>query len=173
MTSPERGETDRLLAEAASLLKARGVTLAGIVKHLEYESGYQNGCDMLVAVLPDGPVIKVTQDLGGGSDACRLNPEAIAEAVSTVENGSIETADLFILNKFGPEEAEGRGFVSAIGKALEHDVPVVVGVGASGTAFAAFEGGLAVRLQPNLEAIVDWCLAATADARAQNLMSES
>jgi len=157
VTSPIRGETDRLLTEIANQLQAQGVSLAGIVKDLDHASAFNNGCDMKVRVLPDGPVIKITQDLGAGSDACRLDPGAIAQAVASVENGALQNADLFILNKFGPEEAAGRGFCSAIGAAIEHGIPVLVGVGEpSKAAFDSFTGGLATAVAPQPDDILAW-----------------
>lgn len=162
VSSEMRGETDRLLTEVADQLQVGGKTLAGIVKDLGHTSAYDNGCDMKVRVMPEGPVIQITQNLGAGSDACRLDPGALATAVSIVESSSLDKADLFILNKFGPEEAVGRGFVSAIGKALEQGIPVLVGVGSS-EAFDTFAGGLAERLPADPDAIRDWCLAAMSE----------
>ncbi len=157
VASAERGGTDRLLCDVASQLQQQGVALAGIVKDLDYASGFENGCDVKVRVLPVGPVIKITQDLGAGSEACRLDPGAIAQAVASVENGSFQDAELFILNKFGPEEAAGRGFCNAIGTALEQDIPVLVGVGhASKAAFDSFCGGLAEAVAPEPDAILAW-----------------
>ena len=165
VSTPERGETDRLLAETAALLAGQQVSVAGIVKELSHESAFDNGCDMKVRVLPDGPVIKITQDLGAGSDACRLDPAAIADAVAQVESGDLRLAQVFILNKFGPEEAAGRGFRSVIGRALELGIPVVVGVGkASRKDFDAFTDGLAEPLPADTEAISTWCLTAVAMA---------
>lgn len=160
VTSAKRGETDRVLSDIADRLHATGTQLAGIVKEQDYIAGFANGCDMKVRVLPEGPVIKITQDLGRGSDACRLDPGGIADAVSCVER-QMAGADLFILNKFGPEEVAGRGFVSAIGKAALHDVPVLVGVsGPNLDAFAAFSDGLADTLPADADAILAWCRAA-------------
>ncbi|TNF20667.1 MAG: DUF2478 domain-containing protein [Rhodobacteraceae bacterium] len=157
VTSPDRGATDRLLSDLADRLRAEGLRLAGIVKDHTHVAGYANGCDMKVRVLPDGPVIRITQDLGSGSDACRLDPGAIAQAVAQVEADAFDEADLFILNKFGPEEAAGRGFCAAIAAALERDIPVLVGVGrATKPAFDSFAGGLARDLAPQPEAILDW-----------------
>ena len=157
VTSAERGGIDQVLADVASRLQAEGLPLAGIVKDTGYASGFDNGCDMKVRVLPDGPVIKITQDLGKGSGACRLDPAAIAEAVACVENGALQGAGLFIINKFGPDEAAGRGFCGAIGAALERDIPVLVGVGpANHEAFDRFSGGLAKALAPRPDAILDW-----------------
>ncbi len=157
ISSAQRGETDRILSDIADRLQSSGLSLAGIVKQQNYSGSYENGCDMKVRVLPDGPVIKITQDLGAGSDACRLDPGAIADTVASVEKQAMEHADLFILNKFGPQECAGRGFVSAIGQALEHDVPVLVGVGrANISAFETFTGGLAEVLPADTSAILSW-----------------
>lgn len=157
VTSPERGGTDRLLTEISDRLQAESKALVGIVKDMSHASSFENGCDMKVRVLPNGPVIKITQDLGAGSDACRLDPGAITNAVACVENGTFSDVDLFILNKFGPEEASGRGFCNVIGTALDNDIPVLVGVGsASKAAFESFTGGLATTLRPDAQAILDW-----------------
>lgn len=158
VSSNERGEVDRLLSEVAEELQQEGVKLAGIVKDQNHESQFDNGCDMKVRVLPEGPVIQITQNLGTGSDACRLDPGAIADAVSNVERGALDRSDLFILNKFGPEELAGRGFVSAIGKAVGQGVPVLVGVGMNSCeAFDEFAGGKAKELAPTKSALLAWC----------------
>ena len=157
VTSTERGGIDRVLSDVADRLQAMDASLVGIVKVQDYASGFENGCDMKVRVLPEGPVIKITQDLGAGSGACRLDPGAITNAVSCVEASSFDQADLFILNKFGPEEAAGRGFCNVIGNALEHGIQALVGVGADNIpAFDSFAGGLAVTLPDDVEKIVDW-----------------
>lgn len=157
VSSTERGGIDRLLCDVVDQLQTGDAALVGIVKVRDYTSSFENGCDMEVRVLPEGPVIKITQNLGDGSDACRLDPGAIANAVSCVEASSFEQADLFVLNKFGPEEAAGRGFCNVIGTALEHGIPVLVGVGpANKSAFDKFAGELAVRLPDDTKAILDW-----------------
>lgn len=158
VSAPERGETDRLLSETAQALEQAGIRTAGIVKVLEHASEFENGCDMMVRVLPAGPVIKITQSLGQGSGACRLDPGAIAESVARVENGALQEAQMFILNKFGPEEVAGRGFRNVIGEALEQGIPVLVGVGPACRAeFDTFAGGLAETLPAEAGAIRDWC----------------
>ncbi len=162
VTSTKRGEIDRLLAQNAAFLEQRGARLAGIVKVLEEEAGEPaHDCHMSVRVLPEGQVIQITQDLGEGSDACKLDPSAIVRAVAAVESQPLEAAQLFILNKFGPEEAEGRGFRATIGAALEAGIPVLVGVASpSRAAFDAFVEGMAEPLAPEEEAIRAWCLEA-------------
>ncbi len=158
VSSKERGETDRLISITAVRLLERGKRLAGIVKVLEDESDPSCACDMAVRVLPDGPVIPITQDLGEGSDACKLDPGAIASAVAQVEERSLTGTQLFIINKFGPEEVEGRGFCAAIGTALEQGIPVLIGVGGpSRDAFDTFVEGMAEILPADEAAIGSWC----------------
>lgn len=158
VSSHKRGEVDRIFSELADDLRSKGKRLAGVVKDQSYQMIHENGCDMKVRVLPGGSVIKITQDLGNGSDACRLDPAAIAEAVRQVECSDFKGVDLFLLNKFGPEEAAGRGFCNAIGKAMEHNIPVLVGVGPYNTqAFKSFAGSLARPVPADLNRIKIWC----------------
>jgi len=158
VTSEITGQTDELISEAAARLQAEGVALAGIAKVLGNEMAGDHHCDMDIRVLPAGPEIRITQSLGDGSTGCRLNPAGIAEAVAKVEQSGIAGAGLFVLNKFGPQEAEGHGFCEAIGTALEHDIPVLVGVGrGSRAALEEFVDGLAVTLPDEPEAIYAWC----------------
>lgn len=165
VSSTKRGETDRLLSTLVDQLQGQGRHLAGVVKDQSHQSQFANGCDMKVRVLPDGPVIRITQDLGAGSDACRLDPSAIVEAVSEVERRPLEGVELFILNKFGPEEAAGHGFCSVIGAAIEQGIPVLVGIGpANSAAFDRFAGGLATPLADEADALASWC---------QEVMSEA
>lgn len=153
-----RGETDRLITITAERMLAEGARLSGIIKVLQEMPEGSHHCDMDVRVLPGEGTIRITQSLGDGSSGCRLNPVAITEAVAAVEGHAGQAADLFVLNKFGPEEAEGRGFRTAIGAALEQGIPVLVGVtGGNVKAFEDFAQGLAETLPSDEDAIVDWC----------------
>jgi len=165
VSSTIRGEIDTLMSKTAARLQAEGVRLSGVAKVLEENqvdgADNANDCDMDLRVLPDGPQIRITQSLGQGSTACRLNPVALTQAVAAVEQSSTKPVDLFILNKFGPQEAEGHGFCAAIGAALERDIPVLLGVASScREAFDTFADGMAEDIQPDAEAIHKWCLEA-------------
>ncbi len=158
VTSDIMGKTDQLISETAAKLQAEGAVLAGIAKVLGNAAKEDHHCDMDIRVLPNGPEIRITQSLGEGSTGCRLNPAGIAEAVAAVENSGIAGAGLFVLNKFGPQEADGHGFCEAIGTALEHDIPVLVGVGnGSRAALERFVDGLGEALLPEPDAIYAWC----------------
>ncbi len=159
-----RGETDRLLSETAAWLADTGRNVTGVVKVLSDIPAGDHHCDMDLRVLPGGPEIRITQSLGNGAQGCRLDPAGIETAVAAVESAGTSGADVFIINKFGPQEAEGRGFCAAIGAALANGVPVLVGV-TKGTraAFDTFADGMAETLPPEPDAIRAWVLATGTD----------
>ena len=154
--SPGRGDVDRVLGRLAETLMARGVDVAGVVQ-TNTDCGPSKACDMDVEVLPAGPVLRISQDLGPEARGCRLNPEALELAVGLVGQRLTGDTRLLVVNKFGKQEAEGRGFREVIGAALAQDIPVVVGLnGLNRDAFEEFCGGMAEALTPELQALLDW-----------------
>ena len=161
---PGKGATDACLAQAVALLAARGLPMAGTVQTNPQRAG-RHVCDMDVQVLPDGPVLRISQDLGAGARGCRLNGGALEDAVTAVAR-RLDDAALLVVNKFGKQEATGRGLVPAIAEAVDRGLPVLVGVnGLNLPAFLDFAAGLAQALPTDPEAIADWALqAAIVDA---------
>lgn len=154
-TAPGRGDTDLLLFAAARELAARGYRTCGTVQ-INTECG-DHPCDMDVQVLPDGPVLRISQSLGPAARGCRLDPSVLETAVGLVASRLTAEADVLIVNKFGKHEAEGRGFRSAIAEAIARDMPVLVGVNALNIgAFQEFAGPQAKRLDPSVSQIVSW-----------------
>ena len=153
--APKRGGTDLLLFDVAKRLLPRGIRCCGTV---QINTGRAEGpCDMDVRILPDGPVVRISQNLGPASKGCRLDPVALETAVAQV-SASLDTgADLLIVNKFGKHEADGRGFREVIAKAIGLDIPVIVGVNTLNLRrFQDFVGEDAVQLAPSSTAILDW-----------------
>lgn len=154
----ERGATDLLLSAVAERMSARGVQLAGIVQ--TNTECYDNAlCDMDVKVLPDGDTIRISQSLGPQARGCRLDPDALEQAVAQVTASlAAETPpQILMVNKFGKHEAAGRGMRPVIGEALALGLPVVSGVNRLNVAqFQEFADGLAVELEPSVEAIEAW-----------------
>lgn len=150
-----RGATDALLIGIAQALMAQGVRLAGTVQ-TNTDRACTHHCDMDVHVLPDGPVLRISQDLGPGSTGCRLNPEVLETAVAEVER-RMDGAEMLIVNKFGKHEAEGRGFRTVMAEALSRGLPVLVGVnGLNLPAFRRFAEGFASQLPAEPRAILAW-----------------
>jgi glycosyltransferase involved in cell wall biosynthesis len=150
------GRTDRLLHDFAARAAARGLRLCGTVQ-VNTDCGSGRPCDMDVRVLPDGPVIRISQSLGAGARGCRLDPQALEQAVAEAEARLAAGADLVIVNKFGKHEAEGRGFRALIAEAVAAGVPVVVGVnGLNAARLAEFLGAEPDRPEPVPEALDAW-----------------
>lgn len=157
--APGRGDTDLILFQLANLLAARGLRCCGTVQ-INSERADAGPCDMDVQVLPDGPILRISQDLGRGSRGCRLNPAALETAVGLVGASLQQGADVLIVNKFGKHEAEGRGFRLIIAEALSDGIPVLVGINALNLpAFMEFSQGIGASLPCDSAALADWVMA--------------
>jgi hypothetical protein len=93
----------------------------------------------------------------------------LVDAGARLEQALDANADLLVLNKFGKAETEeGRGLRGALVRAVELEVPVLTAVRPPyDIAWADFHGGCAAALPAEIDAIVDWCVAATAARRAE------
>lgn len=160
VTSVERRATDRLLAGVVARLIKEGFRVAGALRPITL-AGDKGHCDSDLWLLPDGPVVRITQDLGAGSTACRMDAGALEEAVGLATARLVaDGADLVVLNKFGLSEAEGRGFRALIAEALGREVPVLTGLSDTHrAAFERFADGMATALPPDEAAILAWCRA--------------
>lgn len=158
--SAARGQADTVLSALAHEQRARGMTVAGLVRcRAPDPAGHP--CDMDLTVLPDGPVIALAQKLGAGSRGCRMDPALLEDAVLAVERSLASAPDLLIINKFGPLECKGRGFCNVIAKAAVRGIPVLTAVNdLNFFAFHRFAGQFARELPPQLDALTAW-LAAT------------
>ena len=81
--SDNHGDTDGVLVEAARRLRSRGLRVAGLVQ-VNTGCEQEGSCDMDVRVLPEGPLIRISQSLGPGAKGCRLDPGALERAVAEV-----------------------------------------------------------------------------------------
>lgn len=161
--APGRGDTDLLLAGLADAVAARGVRTVGTVQ-INSDCEGEGPCDMDVRVLPDGPVLRISQSLGIGARGCRLDPGALETAIGHCD-ARLGEADLLIVNKFGKQEAAGRGFRGLIGEALAQDIPVLVGLNRlNQDAFHAFTDYAAIEIAPKPDALLAW----VEDALAQS-----
>lgn len=150
-----RGQTDACLTAAVRLLQAAGLRLAGTMA-LETADP---ACDMQLQVLPDGPLIRINQNLGAQARGCRLDGGALETAVVEVA-ARLSGAQALIVNKFGKLEAQGRGYVPLIAQALEAGIPVLIGVNALNLPeLLTFAGDLAQELPGEPHAIAAWILA--------------
>lgn len=151
-----RGDTDLLLNRIARRLEQLGYRTAGTVQ-INTDREDEGPCDMDVKVLPDGPVIRISQSLGAGAKGCRLDPAALETAVGFADAQLAKGADVLIINKFGKHEAEGRGFRDTIATAMMQGIPVLVGANHLNLdAFNTFTDASAQALEPDEEGIFNW-----------------
>ncbi|MCO5130158.1 MAG: DUF2478 domain-containing protein [Xanthobacteraceae bacterium] len=173
-----KGRIDLLLADVVERLEAQGMALAGTVQ-TNIERRDRPRCDMDLRLLPDGPTVRISVDRGAEARGCRLDAGALEQSVLWVA-GALERAELLVVNKFGKQEAEGKGLAPSIADALERGLPVLVGVnGLNLPAFLAFAGGMALELPPDAAAVADWCFAmrtgagATTGPRSEDLRPDA
>lgn len=156
ITHDGRGGADRLLNKIASQLEAKGQHLAGAVQE-NLGGGEVTRCDMVLRVLGTDQRFTISQRLGSGAVGCRLEPDAFERAVGLVETTLSDDTVLLIVNKYGKQEIEGRGFRMVIAEALSRGIPVLTSTGRSHRpAFLDFADSFAEEITPTPDAILDW-----------------
>ena len=159
VTLTERGRADALLADVAEVLRADGYPLVAMVRA---ETPDPRPCEMHLRLLPVDRIVSISQELGPGADACTLDAGALEGAVAETAR-AIATAPpgaALILNKFGKQEAAGRGARELIGPALEAGMTVLISVPPeTRTAFEAFAGEVATELAADPAALMTFLTA--------------
>jgi nucleoside-triphosphatase THEP1 len=161
---------DALITECAADLVDSGYRLGGIVQSNAYRHGRRR-CDMYVKDLLGGNEIKISFDRGNEARGCRLDPDAFARIDAWVELAILEHVDLLIINKFGKEEALGRGLRRVIAEALIAEIPLLIGVSTRNFCdFLAFVGDPPRCLRLDIQAITAWCRHAIGHGAHQGLL---
>ncbi len=140
---------DAALFAFATRLREAGLTLAGIAQ-TQAARPDRRRCDMVVEDLSTGLRETISEDRGDGARGCRLDLAALGRLQILVEASLQGPVDLLLVNKFGKEEAEGRGLRGTIARAVDRGIPVVIGVPRRNLdAFRAFCGDLAEEIGPD------------------------
>ncbi len=148
---------DDVLAEVACTLRRDGVSLAGAIQWNEPLPD-RCRCSMTLEDLASGRRILASEDRGPHARGCQLDTSALEDA-AVLATMSIEPGvDLVIINRFGKQEAAGRGFRQAIEAAILLERPVLVGVNENNrSGWEAFAGNEAEDLPCSVEAVLSWC----------------
>lgn len=147
---------DALLEDFVAEVARRGFSVGGVVQR---NVGDIDECDhtMLLVDVASGATYDITQRLGAGSDACRVNPAEVAAAGSAVRNALERGVDLIVVNKFAGLEAAGEGLSDELLTAMAAGVPVLTAVsGRFLNEWHAFTGGMADLLSPDPAALWRW-----------------
>ena len=153
-----------ILGAAAARLRLAGVPVAGA---LQRDGAAADGgrTEMDLHLLDGTAVVRISQRLGPRSRGCRLDPDGLERAVGLVAAAIARKPALLVVNKFGRQEAEGRGFRPLIGETVAAGLPVLTAVHPRMLdAFDAFAGELGVRLPEDADAVVSWALARAGNA---------
>lgn len=133
-----------LMDRIVALLRAKACRLAGLRQREEWRPG-QSRCDMVLEELASGIVTPISEDRGAGARGCRLDVDALLNAMVRARVALDDEPDLLLVNKFGKTESEGGGLRPLIVAAIEREVPVLVAVPrGNNDGWRAFAGELAV-----------------------------
>ena len=116
-------------------------------------------CGTLVYVrnLRSGDEMSITKNRGAMAKGCKLDGDALSTLSEQLARDIEQGCELLIIARFGRSEADGRGLRDVISRAMELEIPVLVGVRDEyAAAWDAFHGGLAKSLPLDRDVILDW-----------------
>ncbi|MBC7952390.1 MAG: DUF2478 domain-containing protein [Rhodospirillaceae bacterium] len=147
---------EALLAAFAAELTARGFRIGGLAQETSQgDDGCK--CRMEVVELDTGRRLSISQDLGGGSSSCSLDPAALAEASGAVRRAVADGVDLLFINKFSKSEKAGRGLAAEMLDAMAAGIPLLTALpGVLMDEWTAFTGGRGQLLMPTEESLWQW-----------------
>lgn len=163
----ERGDKiEELLAAAAAALRAHGVRVGGLVQHSR-RSGDDVRCTIEVESIADGRRYLLSQDTSDDPTECTLDTAVLAEASGALRQALAQQVDLVIVNKFGKQEAAGRGLRGEILQIALAGVPLLTTVSRRHLPqWQEFIGDDVTLLEPALPAVLAWWNAHTGPAAA-------
>ena len=148
-------DVDALLAAVACQQRRAGRRVRGVVM-THPDSGCGCAAAMVLVDLETLDEYLVSQPLGNAAGGCRADPQGFARASQVLRRAADEAPDLVISNRFGNQEAEGRGFRAELLEILARDLPLLTVVATRHLdAWRQFSGGAAV-LPPRPQAIGAW-----------------
>ncbi|BDW90266.1 DUF2478 domain-containing protein [Thalassospira tepidiphila] len=156
---------DDLLAGIADAMLANGKSVAGYVQKRRKDAD----CGTLVHVrnLRSGDEMPITKNRGKMAKGCKLDGDALSTLAAQLARDVEAGSDILIIARFGRSEAEGRGLRDVISRALDLEIPVLVGVRDEyRDAWDAFHGGYADALALSTQAIENWLSQTRADTLA-------
>ncbi len=151
------GTADGLLVGLAEKCRALGITLTGLVQHNKGECA-EPGFWMELEDLGSGRRISLTGPRM--VHGCRMDMAGLAEAATTLDPGRHRESDCIVINKFGRQEAIGRGLRSEMAALIMEGIPVLTTIRRDFIpAFESFVGPDWVEIKPDAQAIRGWLAA--------------
>lgn len=147
---------DHLLAAFARELKARGDDVAGLVqRNTPDPDGGHPRMDLID--VSTGAEFTISQRLGKAAGSCHLDAGGLTEASHVLRHALDSRPSLIVTNRFGEQEATGRGFADEMLAAMSDGIPLLTAVGDRWRKhWLEFTGGGATLLPPTLPALRRW-----------------
>lgn len=152
---------DAAFREVVAGLRRRGVRVGGLLQDGQDEGALGGSCCATLQLedIATGRRIEIFEDRGAGTRGCRLDSAGLAEASAWLRQAIAAHPDLLFVNRFGRQEADGRGLLDEIAAAVVAEIPVVVPVGAALLPqWRAFAGEEWIALDDR-RALEAWCAA--------------
>ena len=112
-----------LLPAFAARLTAQGRQVGGLIQRGRVVPA---GPDIMELVdVRTGDAYAISQWLGAGSTACRLDMAGLSAASAVLRREIATPPDLLIINKFAKAEAEGGGLLQELFQAVQAGIPVL------------------------------------------------
>lgn len=147
---------EAIMVEVARALATRGVRLGGVLQH-DIATVIDDPCAMELEDLDSGERFSLSQELGSGSEACRLDPASLAHAAMAVRRAVDKGAALVMINKFGAQEVSGSGLRAEMGVAVLAGIPLLTAVGERFLPdWQDFTGGASALLKPDAKDVLAW-----------------
>ena len=152
----ERLDVDAVLVSVTDLLRSRGIRASGLLQHFgpPTPAGKRS---MYVEDIASGERVRLDLPRGSGATGCSLDPNALAKAACLLRRAIRSRPDVLIVNRFGQQEAEGRGMRPELAEAVCAGLPTLVAVSESFLSeWESFVGGPGRILPAKRGAIVSW-----------------
>lgn len=155
-------DPDAALRRAIATLRSRGITFGGIV-HSDSPPAAAGRRMMLVEDIASGELLQISQDRGPQAQGCCLDTAALSAASRPVREAMARHVDVVVINRFGEQEANGRGLRAEFADAAMSGFVVVTVTRPDFLgAWMDFAGELGTVLRPDPDAVRDWIAGAVA-----------
>ncbi|ACK86248.1 DUF2478 domain-containing protein [Methylorubrum extorquens] len=152
LTGASNPTIQSLLLTSARRWNHAGRRIVGVV-----EVPSSDGIGHRLKDLATGAQYAIYQELGSGSEACRLCGSGIIEACESLCRQIAAGCDLVVISKFGKLEAARSGLIAAFSAAIVAEKPIVTAVAPSFVeAWQCFAGPLSSFSAPEEAAIEAW-----------------
>lgn len=148
---------DDLFRQIIDLCRSAHMAIAGVQQHIADPGAVDRRCDVYLEDLSTGIRTALFENRGSEARGCRLDGAALADVAARIEKSLAGKPGLLVLNKFGKSEADGEGMRDLIAKALDGDIPVIIGVPERNlAAFREFAGELSLELPVDVAQVLSW-----------------